>query len=189
MKWKSHLEIADAVSYQLGLPEGLSRVLREGSIQPDREGDKVVVKEGVLLRRRRVRHHRASKRFIRSLLTTARMAHLEGREEDAIWCLGRALHYIQDGSVAVGPLGWFHDRRESEIAVEHPFPSAIRLGEDVANPSPIFIDLCLRLLYRRSAGRTRPCTRRACFPRPWPSPCCPPETRRSSPTSEIDLKV
>jgi len=146
MKWKSHLEIADAVSCQLGLPEGLRRVLREGSIQPDREGDKVVVKEGVLLRRHRVRHHRASKRFIRSLLTTARTAHLEGREEDAIWCLGRALHYIQDGSVAVGPLGWFHDRRESEIAVEHPFPSAIRLGEGVATPSPIFIDLCLRLL-------------------------------------------
>jgi hypothetical protein len=153
MKWKNHLEIANAVSDQLGLPEELRRVLRQGSIQPDREGDKTVVREGALLKRRRVRHHHASKRFIRKLLWKARTAYLEGKEEDALWNLGRALHYVQDRSVATGPWGWFHDRRESEIGLRHGLPRAFEIGEEASAPSPLFIELCLRSLSpRRDSG-------------------------------------
>jgi hypothetical protein len=147
MKWKNHIEIADAVGSQLDLPMDLKEVLRQGSIQPDCEGDKVIVRDHKsLLHRQRVRHHRPSKRFIRRLLCKARCAHLEGRDEDALWCLGRALHYVQDGSVAVGPFGCLHDRREVEIGHSHIHPSAIQLGAEVAAPSPFFIDLCLRAL-------------------------------------------
>jgi hypothetical protein len=147
MKWKSHLEIANAVAERLDLPKEMSEVLRQGSIQPDREGDKVITRDGrMLLRRRRVRHHRATKRFIRGLLWKARTAYLEGREEDAMWCLGRALHYVQDRSVAVGPFHWFHDAREAEIGLRRVPPDAVRIGEEAAVPSPLFIDLCLRSL-------------------------------------------
>jgi hypothetical protein len=147
MKWKNHLEIADAVSDQLGLPNELKNALRQGSIQPDREGDKVIIRDvRGLLHRRRMRHHRATKRFIRDMLWKARIAHLEDREEDAMWCLGRALHYIQDRSLSVGPFGWFHDKREGEIGRKTVFLEAIQLGEKAAAPSPIFVDLCLRSL-------------------------------------------
>jgi len=147
MKWKSHLEIADAVSDQLDLPNHLRKILRQGSIQPDQEGDKTVIRDrrGIVLRRR-MRHHRAARRFIKGLLWKARIAHLEGREEDAIWCLGRALHYVQDRSVRTGPFGWFHDRREAEIG-RKPVPfEAVLLGERASASSPYFIDLCLRSL-------------------------------------------
>ena len=147
MKWKSHLEIANAVAERLDLPKEMSEVLRQGSIQPDREGDKVITRDGrMLLRRRRVRHHRASKRFIKGLLWKARTAYLEGREEDAMWCLGRALHYVQDMSVAAGPFHWFHDAREAEIGLRRVPPNAVRIGEEAAVSSPLFIDLCLRSL-------------------------------------------
>ena len=66
MKWKSHLEIANAVAERLDLPKEMSEVLRQGSIQPDREGDKVITRDGrMLLRRRRVRHHRPAQRAFR----------------------------------------------------------------------------------------------------------------------------
>ena len=147
MKWKSHLEIANAVAERLDLPKEMKEVLRQGSIQPDREGDKVITRDcGMLLRRRRVRHHRATKRFIKGLLWKARTAYLEGRELDAMWCLGRALHYVQDRSVAVGPFSWFHDAREAEIGSRRVPPDAVRIGEEAAVPSPLFIDLCLRSL-------------------------------------------
>jgi len=147
MKWKSHLEIANAVAERLDLPKEMSEVLRQGSIQPDREGDKAITRDGRgLLRRRRVRHHRATKRFIKSLLWKARAAYLEDREEDAMWCLGRALHYVQDRSVAVGPFNWFHDAREAEIGLRRVPLYAVRIGEEAAVPSPLFIDLCLRQL-------------------------------------------
>ncbi len=153
MKWKSHVEIANAVADQLGLPPELKEILRQGSIQPDREGDKVIVRDHrMLLRRRRVRHHRPSKRFIRGLLWKARTAYIEGREEDAVWCLGRALHYVQDRSVATGPLHLFHDAREAKLGQVHFQPNAIRLGAEASVPSPIFIDLCLQQLTpKRSA--------------------------------------
>jgi hypothetical protein len=147
MKWKSHLEIANAVAERLDLPKDMCEVLRQGSIQPDREGDKAITRDGrMLLRRTRVRHHRATKRFIKRLLWKARTAYLEGRGEDAMWCLGRALHYVQDRSVAVGPFHWFHDAREAEIGSRRVPPLAIRIGEEAAVPSPLFIDLCLRSL-------------------------------------------
>lgn len=147
MKWKSHLEIADAISEQLDLAPEMREILRQGSIQPDREGDKVIERDShMLLRRRWVRHHRGGKRFIRKLLWKARSAHLQGREEDALWCLGRALHYIQDRSVAVGPFSWFHDAREAEIGKRWVLPGAINIGGELAVPSPLFIDLCLRSL-------------------------------------------
>ncbi|MDD1756923.1 MAG: hypothetical protein LUQ39_08835 [Methanomassiliicoccales archaeon] len=162
MKWKSHLEIASALSDQLGLPNELRNALRQGSIQPDREGDKVMIRDGRgLLHRRRMRHHRATRRFIKGMLWKARVAHLEGREADAMWCLGRALHYIQDRSLAVGPFGWFHDQREGEIGRETASLEAIQLGEMAAVASPLFVELCLRSLSPKR--RTSSAMHQACM--------------------------
>jgi hypothetical protein len=162
MKWKNHMEIAEAVGCQLNLPSELKEVLRQGSIQPDREGDKVIERgHHLLLSRHRVRHHRPSKFFIRRLLWKARKAYIEGREEDALWCLGRALHYVHDRSVATGPFGWFHDEREAEIGQIHIFPNAIQLGIEASTPSPLFVDLCLHTLSPKK--RTRAAMHQACM--------------------------
>jgi hypothetical protein len=153
MRWKNHVDIASAVAERLALSPELRKVLKQGVLQPDWEGDKVLrLDRNALPYRKRVRHHRARKRFIRGLLWKARLAHLEGREEDAVWCLGRALHYVQDGSVAVGPFHIFHDGREAELGRRKVMPQAMRLGEECALPSPLFVDLCLRSLApKRSA--------------------------------------
>jgi hypothetical protein len=162
MKWKSHIEIAEAIGCQLDLPSELKEVLRQGSIQPDREGDKVIERgHHLLLSQHRVRHHRPSKLFIRKLLWKARAAYIEGREEDALWCLGRALHYVQDRSVATGPFSWFHDEREAEIGHIHVFPDAVQLGIEASTPSPFFINLCLRTLSPKK--RTRAAMHQACM--------------------------
>ncbi len=154
MRWKNHIAIANAVAERLDLPPDLRHLLREGSVHPDKEGDKEVRldREG-LPYRKWVRHHRASKRFIKRLLWRARVAYLEGREEDAVWCLGRALHYIQDGSVAVGPFGIHHDEREATLGARAVMPRALDMGIEMAIPCPFFLDLCLRRLSpKRSSG-------------------------------------
>lgn len=150
MKWKNHLQIANLVADELSLPRELREVLRQGVIQPDKEGDKVVRfdRQG-LPYRQRVRHHKVRWRFIMSLVWKARLAHLEGREEDAVWCLGRAMHYVQDRSVAIGPFGILHDRREAEIGRRKASPESVEVGAIAAAPSPIFVEMCLRTLAPR----------------------------------------
>ncbi|MCU0861663.1 MAG: hypothetical protein MUE65_05025 [Methanomassiliicoccales archaeon] len=188
MKWRNHVDIASSVARELSLPPELRGVLKAGVLQPDREGDKVVrLDRNALPYRQRIRHHHPRRRFIMGLLWKARAAHLEGREEDAVWCLGRALHYVQDGSVAVGPFHIFHDRREEELGRRKAAPRAIHLGGEYALPSPMFVSMCLRSLTPKR--RTRDSMFQACLlssalssavlSPPWPSEALVAETRRA----------
>lgn len=188
MKWRNHVDIAGSVAQELSLPPELRGVLRAGVLQPDREGDKAVrLDRNALPHRQRIRHHHPRRRFIMGLLWKARAAHLEGREGDAVWCLGRALHYVQDGSVAVGPFHIFHDRREEELGRGKPVPRAIHLGEECALPSPMFVSMCLRSL--RPKRRARDSMFQACLlssalssavlSSPWPSEALLAEGRRA----------
>ncbi|MEM0449059.1 MAG: hypothetical protein QW520_04490 [Methanomassiliicoccales archaeon] len=150
MKWRNHFEIAMAIAEELQLPPRLKNILKLAIIQPDREAEKVLrLNINFLPHRKRVRHHRPSRRFLRHLIWKAREAFLQGREEDAVWCLGRALHYIHDGSVAAGPLYVFHHRREKALEKRRVDFRAVRIGAERSLPSPLFVDMCLRLMKPR----------------------------------------
>lgn len=147
MKWKSHVEIARAIGDSMGLAPELTACLAEGSVQPDREADKIIrIDRRRSLYRARMRHHRADRRFVMNLVWRSRKAHLEGREEDALWCLGRALHYVQDLCVSVGPFHWFHDAREEDIAGCGVRSEAVEAGISASASSPHFVWGCLRSL-------------------------------------------
>src|SRR5512135_194074 len=106
MKWQNHLEIADAVAEALALPPGLKEILRQASIEPDKHGERLVRFDGKGEPHLRwMRHHRPEAQVIESLARKGRIAFLEGRDDDAVWCLGKALHFLQDDCVSTGLLG------------------------------------------------------------------------------------
>ena len=46
MKWKTHIAIAKAISKSLNLPKDLEKAISQGSIEPDKYPDKVLIKSG-----------------------------------------------------------------------------------------------------------------------------------------------
>ena len=144
MKWKNHMEIARAVAQALTLSPVLASILVEGSVQPDKEADKIIrVNREKTLYRARMAHHRADRRFIMNLIWKARRDRLEGRDEDAVWCLGRALHYVEDLCVATAPFGMSHDSREEAIGRHRVNENAIMGGIRNSLNSPHFVWRCL----------------------------------------------
>jgi hypothetical protein len=147
MKWKNHVEIAKAIAQALDLPPELASVLVEGSIQPDKEADKIIrIGRRKTLYRARMAHHKADRRFVMRLIWKARKARLEDRGRDAVWCLGRAIHYIEDLSVATGPFGLSHDVREKDLARCKVSQAAISTGVRSSVNSPHFVWGCVRSL-------------------------------------------
>ncbi len=144
MKWSSHTEIARCIAEALELPEGLRELMAEASIDPDRNPIHVTRSTRDGTESRRVRHHDPGASELMKLLWKARRARLEGRDEDAVWALGRALHYIQDAHVSTGPFMLWHDRREAEIGRLQVDPDLAMLGVSSAIPSPHFVTACLR---------------------------------------------
>jgi len=145
MKWKNHVEVARAIAKALGLPSELASILVEGSLQPDREADKVIrIGRRHMLYRARMAHHRADRRFVMDLLWKARRARLDDRDADALWCLGRAIHYVEDLSVATGPFGVWHDSREKDLAGHRVSETAILAGVRNSVNSPHFVWECVR---------------------------------------------
>ena len=80
----------------------------------------------------------------------ARKAYLEGDLEEASRDMGRALHYIQDRSVAKGWRGRAHDRREAAVAARPVPVRAIAIGMDGAVSSPWFVRDCVQATKERS---------------------------------------
>jgi hypothetical protein len=147
MKWKNHLSIAKAISSSMGLPENLERILSEGSIEPDRHPERkqyVLLWSGRTLRR--VPHHNPDRLVIIGLVWKARRAHLEGDEENAMWHLGKALHYVQDACVDTGFLGSRHTEMEDEIGRWRPSTQAIEEGRIGSRPSPSYILSCIETI-------------------------------------------
>jgi hypothetical protein len=147
MKWKSHLAIARALARSMHLSRDLERVLCEGSIEPDRNPELVSrAGRGAAVHSTRMPHHEAEIDVIMGLVWRARRSHLAGDEEDAVWQLGKALHYVQDSCVSTGFLGLAHDSRESEISAWPAQEEALESGLRNARPSPQYVEECLRAL-------------------------------------------
>ena len=151
MKWRSHVDIAEAIAEELGLTDEIEEVLIRAIIEPDRHPERIIR----FSRERgfyaiRMRHHRPEKKRIMCLIWKARLALLEGRNEDAVWCLGKALHYVQDLSVDPGLFYWKHDAREEAIGRYRTSEQPMRTGIENAISSPHFVEECLDRLKPKS---------------------------------------
>jgi len=143
MKWSSHAEIARCVAVVLGLTSGLEDILVEASLDPDRNALHMSKEGKGGAERVRIRHHDPARPELMRLLWKARSARLEGRNEDAVWCLGRALHYIQDMHVRTGPFMLKHDQAERDIARLAVDKGVAVAGADAAIASPHYVRACL----------------------------------------------
>ncbi len=145
MKWRNHLDIADAVADALSLSPDQTEILRQASIEPDKHGERVLrfdrKGEPYL---RWIRHHRPEAEVIEALAWKGRRAFLAGREDDAIWCVGKALHFLQDQCVSVGPLGLGHDGSELAISDHRVSREAVLSGVRGAKVSAHFMRECVR---------------------------------------------
>ncbi len=154
MKWKSHTAIARAIAEEMGLPDDLEEELCEGSVDPDRRPD-AAMKVDRMGRTfiGRAPHHDPPAGIIMSHAWRSREAYLRGDGRQAVRCLGRALHYIQDKSVSPGLLDRSHDLREEDIADLVPPREAVRKGIDMAVCSPLFVRECVRAVRPRQDPR------------------------------------
>ncbi len=145
MKWRNHLDIADAVADALELPPHRKEILRQASIEPDKHGERVLHFD----RRgepylRWMRHHHPEAEVIEAMAWKARHAFLEGREDDAVWCVGKALHFLQDDCVSIGALGTRHDSSEEAISELRLSRETVVSGVQGAKVSVNFMRECLR---------------------------------------------
>jgi hypothetical protein len=144
MKWRSHVDIAAAIAAELCLTAEIEEILIRAVVEPDRNPEKLIRfsrERGV--HAIRMRHHSPERRRIMRLVWKARLALLEGRNEDAIWCLGKALHYVQDLSVDPGLFHSKHDAREKEIGHYRTTELPVRTGIESSISSPHFVEECL----------------------------------------------
>ena len=147
MKWKSHRAITREVCAALGVEDHYCELMLAGAVEPDRHHEVSRDNRGLL---RRVRHHGSPDRVILMFIWKARKAYLEGDLEEASRDMGRALHYIQDRSVAKGWRGRAHDRREAAVAARPVPVRAIAIGMDGAVSSPWFVRDCVQATKERS---------------------------------------
>jgi hypothetical protein len=145
MKWRNHLDIADAVADALSLSPYQREVLRQASVEPDKNGERVLRfdRKGQPYLRW-MRHHRPEVEVIESLAWKGRLAFLEGREDDAIWCLGKALHFLQDYCVSIGPFGVRHDGNEDAISEYRVSRETVVSAVRGSTVSVAFMRQCLR---------------------------------------------
>ncbi len=148
MKWSSHVEISSSIARALEMPADLGELFVEASVDPDRNPLHAARARRGEVRRPRVRHHDPPPAELMRLLWKARYAYLDGRPEDAVWRLGRALHYVQDAHVRTGPMFSNHDRAEADIARMPVDPEVVMFGLRSAVVSPHFVRSCL--------GKARP---------------------------------
>jgi hypothetical protein len=143
MKWRSHAQITGLVAEALDLPEDLAELMVEASVDPDTHALKTVRREHGRHRVKRMRHHHPSRSELMRLLWRARRAYLAGEDEDSVWRLGRALHYVQDAHVQTGLFYSRHDVFEREASLLTPSSSFVAEGLEASIPSPRFVKTCL----------------------------------------------
>ena len=110
MKWKDHRRLILAATQKHRVPYSTYNGLMKGVIYPD-ETNSWRKMQGERLES----HHNPDPDKIIKLIWQARRNWLNGEENNAGFYLGRALHYIHDGSVGKGFLGLFHDSNENKI--------------------------------------------------------------------------
>jgi hypothetical protein len=145
MKWRNHLDIADAVADALELPSHQKEVLRQASVEPDKHGERLLhFDRNGEPHLRWMRHHRPEARVIESLAWKGRRAFLEGRDDDAVWCVGKALHFLQDDCVSTGAFGRAHDDSEEAISDLRLSRETVVSGVSGAKVSMNFMLGCVR---------------------------------------------
>jgi len=85
-------------------------------------------------------HHHPNKGKIIKLILQARKYWLEGKENDAGFQLGRALHYIHDGLVSKGFIGLFHDSNENKIHTMNLYDKNFDLGLRDSLSNPFYVE-------------------------------------------------
>lgn len=103
MLWQTHIRIANEVLRKLGMPKSSIEAsnLREGSIAPDKWKD--------------YPHHHGKSGSIKKHLLDARRLFLNGDSAKAYFCLGVALHYVQDSYTSLSSRSSRHIHWEQQI--------------------------------------------------------------------------
>ena len=103
MLWKTHIRIANEVLAKLGIPRSSAEAnrLREGSVAPDKWKD--------------YPHHHGKSDKIKEHVLKARWFFLSDDLPEACFCLGVALHYIQDYYTSLSSRSRNHVRWEQQI--------------------------------------------------------------------------
>jgi hypothetical protein len=141
MKWVTHLRIARAIGYALGIGKELTDLLCEASISPDKNPDECLhISFGGKTRASRLPHHIPKPSLIMHYVRLARKAFLQSDNSKAIYNLGRALHYIQDMSLTSKFTDMTHSSRELEASNFQIMYEAINKGIAYARPSPTLIE-------------------------------------------------
>lgn len=123
MKWKDHRRLIGAATQRHHVSPFTYKGLMEGVVYPDKTNS-WRKKHG----KRLESHHHPDTDKIIKLIWQARRHWLNGKENDAGFQLGRALHYIHDSLVSKGFLGWSHDSNENEINTLHINENALYAG-------------------------------------------------------------
>jgi len=103
MLWKTHIRIANEVLHKLMIPESSAEAakFREGSVTPDEWKD--------------YPHHYGKSSSIREYILKARRFYLNGELSSAYFCLGVALHYIEDSYTSFSSRYESHNLWEQQI--------------------------------------------------------------------------
>ena len=135
MKWKDHRRLILAAKEKNHVPYSTYKGLMEGVIYPDKTNS---------WRRnhgkRLESHHHPNKGKIVKLILQSRIHWLEGKENDAGFQLGRALHYIHDGLVSKGFIGLFHSSNENKIHSMNLNDNKVDLGLRDSLSDPFYIE-------------------------------------------------
>jgi hypothetical protein len=110
MKWEDHKRLIMAATRQHHVPLHTYKGLLDGVVYPDKINASLK-NQG----RHLESHHNPDADKIIKLIWKARRYWLNGKENDAGFQLGGALHYIHDSLVSKGFLGCSHDSNEEEI--------------------------------------------------------------------------
>lgn len=103
--WQAHRSIVQAVLQELPLPREVFEGVMKGVVDPDKTPDREVKlriygNKGVSFREGYAKHHGSSRRLVEYYLNLSLYYFRRGDPRRAGFMLGRALHYVQDGSLS-----------------------------------------------------------------------------------------
>jgi len=134
MKWKDHRRLISAATQLHNVPPSTYKGLMDGVIYPDKTNSWRKEKG-----KRLESHHHPDKDKIVKLIWKARKHWLKGKEKDAGFHLGRALHYIHDGCVSKGFIGMSHGVNENIIHSLDLHENVFDSGIQNSRSDPFFI--------------------------------------------------
>ncbi len=142
MKWEDHKRLIMAATQQHRVPPHTYTGLLNGVVYPDKTNN-WLKNQGKPLQS----HHNPDTNKIIKLIWQARRHWLNGKENDAGFQLGQALHYIHDCLVSKGILGLSHDLNENKINTLYINNNALYAGIADSRCDPFYVE---KLVYCNS---------------------------------------